>query len=391
MTKSISKREQKNFTFEIKDFDDALGIVKGYLATFDNIDETGDRIRPGAFKRTLQSKYQYKQAHNKTYLMPLLWQHDIGTPVGGYTEAKEDKIGLYVEFQIDMDIQRGKEAYSGLKKGYIFQQSIGYDTIQSEYVKEPDGKMVRDLLEIRLWEGSIVTFPANELAVVTSVKASEGKPMNEQDQSPRRQKTLLEHYNEEVAQDLMEDLQNVYVCALIKSIFDAFTIGDQPQADVSEALDAFKELMMSKFVTQAIDCNLSEYLSGNGFSYTPGLGRMLSGSDDDSYYGDYGYMSRRSDFAHKAGKAGKPISAANQGHIDDHVAALHDRTDNAIKAMKTAMQHMKAVHAQADNFADTMSGGKDDEEEEKPDGKESDGKSMESALTLIKGLRGINE
>lgn len=170
MTKALV-REQKDFAFQVKEFDDATGTVKGYLSTFGNIDETGDRVCAGAFKRTLQSKYEYKKKHNKTYLMPLLWQHSTDEPIGGYTEAKEDSVGLYVEFQVDMDVQRGREAYSGLKKGYIFQQSIGYDTINSEWVQEPDGKMVRNLLELRLWEGSVVTFPANELAVVTSVKS----------------------------------------------------------------------------------------------------------------------------------------------------------------------------------------------------------------------------
>lgn len=375
-TKSTSKREQKNFTFEIKDFDDALGLVKGYLATFDNIDETGDRIRPGAFKRTLQSKYQYKQAHQKTYLMPLLWQHDIGTPVGGYTEAKEDNIGLYVEFQIDMDIQRGKEAYSGLKKGYIFQQSIGYDTIQSEYVKEPDGKMVRDLLEIRLWEGSIVTFPANELAVVTSVKASEGKQMDEK--PPKERKTLLEYYNELMAQDLMEDFNDVFLRSFTQEVFAAVQIADSMEEDISKACDDLKTLLTTKFVPVAIDCGLPQYLADSGYSYVPGLYSMLNGSDS------YGYMSRQ---AGLESKAGKPISAANQGHIDDHVSDLHQKADNAITMMKKAMQHVKSIHGAADSFASTMSGGKDDDEDEKPDGKESDGKGLESALTLIKGLR----
>src|SRR2546421_11910974 len=117
---SAPTREQKTFPFEIKEFDDAQGIVKGYLSTFDNVDEGGERVRPGCFKRTLANKYQYKQQHNTSFLFPLLWQHDTTQPIGGFIEAKEDKTGLYVEMQIDLDVQRGKEAYSALKKGYVF-------------------------------------------------------------------------------------------------------------------------------------------------------------------------------------------------------------------------------------------------------------------------------
>lgn len=469
MSKAI--REQKDFAFEVKEFDDVTGIVKGYLSTFNNIDEGGDRVLPGAFKRTLQSKYQYKKAHNKTYLMPLLWQHDTNSPIGGYTEAKEDNVGLYVEFQVDMDVQRGKEAYSGLKKGYIFQQSIGYDVINAEYVKEADGSMVRDLLELRLWEGSVVTFPMNTEAVVTSVKSLETKtvcgdtslpigPRNEawdgskakkqifdyaakedgtidaskakkcflqvdgdtslkgsygypfcyvENGSPRisvggvkacagalsgsrgastggsdvagmqrkvatmykrinkaypddpeltppwsdggkargnrrmERKTFAEHYNDEMAQDLLEDWQDVYVCALTCAIFDAFTIGDQPESDISQALDDFKETVLSKFVAQGVECGLSDYLEDHGYSYTPGLNTMQNGSDD----GKYGYMSR-SDRMDR--KAGKPISAANQKIIDDHVKSVKAM---AKKAKADMQAHTDAMHDAIDN----MSGG----------------------------------
>jgi phage head maturation protease len=44
--------------------------------------------------------------------------------------------------------------------------SIGYDTIQATY--EGD---VRHLTELRLWEISCVTFPMNESAQVSGVKA----------------------------------------------------------------------------------------------------------------------------------------------------------------------------------------------------------------------------
>src|SRR5581483_8260927 len=104
-------RQTKAFPFQLKDFDDEKGIVKGYLSTFDNIDGQGDRVKPGAFKRTLQNKYEYKKANNTKYIMPLLWQHKEAEPIGGYTEAKEDEKGLFVELELDLDVQKGREAY----------------------------------------------------------------------------------------------------------------------------------------------------------------------------------------------------------------------------------------------------------------------------------------
>jgi len=460
MSKSAATitRQTKAFSFHAKDFDDEKGIVKGYLSTFDNIDDQGDRVRPGAFKRTLQNKYEYKKANNKRYIMPLLWQHDPNNPIGGYLEAKEDNIGLFVELEIDLDVQKGKEAYSALKKGYVFQQSIGYDTIKSDYVKI-DGKMIRDLVELRLWEGSLVTFPANEEAVVTDVKSASGKtswPLADKDtkwdgaqakkdiqewatsgdevnwskaaqcffwvaKSPpekladckfpfvaksggemkaipqgiisgagvimgamgganiddvagvkakiatyykkmdmvppwenddksygrhmtrksKEYKTVQEHYAEEMCSDLLEDWQDVFICSLTCAILDAFKIGDQPEADVSAALDDFKTLVLSKFVPEAIECDLSGYLTDS--STCPADYTMQYGSDSQS---NYGWMSNN---RRRSAKLGKPISSTNQQKIDDHVKSMKDLA----KSVKAAMRdHANAMHDTADNLAD---------------------------------------
>ncbi len=205
----------------------------------------------------------------------------------------------------------------------------------------------------------------------------------------RQLKTLLEHYNEEMAEDLLEDWQDVFISALTCAVFDAFTIGDQPAQDISQALDDFKEVVLSKFVTQGIEVGLSEYLENNAYSYTPGLSRMQNGSDDDGKY-SYGYMSRSTRMQRKAGRA---ISAENQSNIDDHVAGLHDLANQATKAMKTAMQQMKAVHTAADDFASTMQGaeaayGSDPGD---PGEGQQEGKRLELEMTAaLKGLRELH-
>ena len=337
------KRESKAFAFQLKDFDDAQGRVSGYLSTFDNVDEGDDRVRPGAFKRTLQNKYEYKKKNNKQYLMPLLWQHKDYEPIGGYIEAREDNIGLYVELEVDLDVQRGKEAYSGLKKGYIFQQSMGYDAIQSEYVKI-NGKMVRDLTEVRLWEGSIVTFPMNEEAVVTDVKSASGRHMDRKD---KEKKTVQEHYAEEMAQDLLEDWSDVFLSSLTCAILDAFKIGDQPEQDITEALDDFKELVLTKFVPEAIECDLSGYIADHSDTYSSADYAMQYGSDSQPNYGWMSSNRRRSE------KLGKPISSTNQQNIDAHVKSIKALA----KSAKAAMQdHANAMHDTADTVADLASG-----------------------------------
>lgn len=343
--KSTITRQTKAFSFQLKDFDDAQGRVSGYLSTFDNVDDQDDRVRPGAFKRTLQNKYEYKKNNNKRYLMPLLWQHKDSEPIGGYVEAREDQIGLWVELEVDLDVQRGKEAYSGLKKGYIFQQSMGYDALQSEYVKI-NGKMVRDLTEVRLWEGSIVTFPANEEAVVTDVKAVSGSHMDRKD---KEKKTVAEHYAEEMCKDLLKDWSDVYLKIITQSVLDALKIGDQIEQDIGQALDDWKEVVLSKFLAQAVECDLPGYISDNSDTYSSADYTMLYGGGSSRY----GYMSNEQD---REEKAGKPISAANQKIIDDHVKSLRDTTDDASKAVKSMQDHVKALRTAADDLATRMQG-----------------------------------
>lgn len=166
----------------------------------------------------------------------------------------------------------------------------------------------------------------------------DGKSMNK----PKQRKTLLEHYNEEMAEDLIRDWQDVFVCALTGAIFDAFTIGDQPEQDVSEALDAFKEIVLAKFVAPAIECDLSQYLADRDSGYNPAENTFHSGAND----GYYSYMSRST--RNQQRKAGRAISAATQTMLDEHTKSLHGMAKKA----KTDMQaHTNDMHDMIDDMA----------------------------------------
>jgi HK97 family phage prohead protease len=156
-------------------------------------------------------------------------------------------------------------------------------------------------------------------------------------------KTLMEHYNQQMACDLLRDWSDVYLASLTQAIFDAFTVGDV-DSDVSQALDDFKALILGKFVQQAEDVDLCGYLADNSYSYTPGLSAMQNGS------GGYGYMSRSSQMDQKAGK---PISAANQKIIDDHVKAMKSMAKQAKADMQTHVDSMN-------DTVDSMSGSSSD-------------------------------
>jgi hypothetical protein len=151
------KNETIDFGFEVKEVQEAGGF-SGYLAVFGNIDEGGDIIEAGAFKKTLKEQKEF----------PLLWQHNSGEPLGKIVKAYEDEKGLMVEGILDLNVQAAREKHSLLRMGAIKGMSIGYRTI-----KEIWENSARKLKEIKLHEGSLCTFPMNQLATVTRVKAED--------------------------------------------------------------------------------------------------------------------------------------------------------------------------------------------------------------------------
>jgi HK97 family phage prohead protease len=140
---------------------DTDGTVDGYLAAY-TLDLGNDVIAPGAFSKTLREAKAFAAAHNTDSLYPLLWQHQKDEPIGAITQAREDARGLLVTARLNRDCDRGRQAYDGLKNGYL-SFSIGYRPVKYEWKGQ-----VRHLTEIGLAEGSVVTFPMNPEARATA-------------------------------------------------------------------------------------------------------------------------------------------------------------------------------------------------------------------------------
>jgi hypothetical protein len=150
-----SQREIKIFRLEVKDLSDT-GQFTGYASVYGIVDQMGDIVEPGAFTKTIQE-------HGSE--IPILWQHNSDEPIGIGT-LSDSEHGLIISGKLELELLEGQKAYIRLKRGLAKGLSIGYRTITEAMEK---GK--RLLKEIKLYEVSIVVFPANELALVTSVKS----------------------------------------------------------------------------------------------------------------------------------------------------------------------------------------------------------------------------
>lgn len=157
---ATGKREERAYRLDIKAVGDD-GTVEGYGSVFGVKDSYDDVIAGGAFSTSLA-------AHKAEGTMPaMLWQHDSDQPIGCWSDMTEDSKGLKVKGLLALDTVRGKEAHALLKMGALNGLSIGFVSKQWAYDRDTD---VRTLTEIDLWEVSLVTFPANGKARITSIK-----------------------------------------------------------------------------------------------------------------------------------------------------------------------------------------------------------------------------
>jgi len=148
----------------IKDMDMRKGIVTGYFASFNTLDSDGDIILPGAFTKSIKES---GPDSGKPRIKHLL-NHDYEQPLGEIKVLTEDAKGLYYESQIgthDLGIDFLKMVDSNL----ITEHSIGFRIVKKEHDETKD---IRNLIELKLWEGSSLTaWGANEDTPLTGIKS----------------------------------------------------------------------------------------------------------------------------------------------------------------------------------------------------------------------------
>lgn len=154
------KHKHLTVPFEMKQTgeDDNFYTFSGYGSTFGNVDHGGDMVLKGAFAKSI----------DKADKLPVLWQHNSQEPLGIFTKLEEDSNGLYVEGKMPKDDSFVRDrVFPQMKIGSIGKMSIGYMVKESEW----NGN-VRELKELELVEISLVTFPMNPKAGITSVKSA---------------------------------------------------------------------------------------------------------------------------------------------------------------------------------------------------------------------------
>jgi HK97 family phage prohead protease len=146
--------------FEVRAEGDGMTFT-GYASVFNSPSEDlggfVEYVAPGAFKRSLQSRNEVK----------LLWNHDSGEPLaslrGGTMQLVEDSVGLKVTAKLP-NTTRGRDIAELLRTKVIDSMSFGFNVIKDSWSR--DGQ-TRTLESVRLFEASIVSFPAYAATTAT--------------------------------------------------------------------------------------------------------------------------------------------------------------------------------------------------------------------------------
>jgi HK97 family phage prohead protease len=153
-TRALGKNETRTNHIELRAEGDGRSFT-GYAALFNEPSlplPFTEYIRPGAFKRSLQSRNR----------MMLLWNHDTSNPLAstrnGSLQMIEDERGLKVTATLP-DTTLGRDISELVRTGVVDSMSFGFSVKRDTWSQ--DGQ-TRYLEDVTLYEVSLVSTPAYE-------------------------------------------------------------------------------------------------------------------------------------------------------------------------------------------------------------------------------------
>lgn len=132
-------------------------VITGHGAVFDQEAEIWDGIfevvRAGAFSKTIQeADVRALKNHNPDYI--------LGRNRAGTLRLSQDEIGLAYEIDVDPRVSYANDLHSSIMRGDITQSSYAFLPVQQRWTDREDGTSLRELLEVKLFDVSPVTYPA---------------------------------------------------------------------------------------------------------------------------------------------------------------------------------------------------------------------------------------
>lgn len=162
--------EMQTRSFPMKDFqtrdEDGNLYIEGYFAVFGSryqvFDGGFETVAPTAFDETLGGDIRALVNHDSTLV--------LGRTTAGTLELRTDDIGLWGRITINPNDRDAVNLYERVRRGDVNQCSFGFDILSQLTEELPDGTIHWTLERVKLYEVSVVTFPAYQDTAVIARK-----------------------------------------------------------------------------------------------------------------------------------------------------------------------------------------------------------------------------
>ena len=167
MENTISQRLSKSREagFQTRAAENGEIFIEGYFAVFGDTykmwDDVSERVAPTAFDEALGNDIRALINHDSTFV--------LGRTTSGTLTLRVDSVGLWGSILVNKNDSAAMDLYYRVQRKDVTQCSFGFDILKQS-VETNSNETVFVLEKVKLYEVSVVTFPAYEATRVEARK-----------------------------------------------------------------------------------------------------------------------------------------------------------------------------------------------------------------------------
>ena len=160
-------RQVRSCGAEFRARDEGGPVIEGYFSVFNRDYELWpgavEQVAPGAFRETLGGDIRALANHDTRLV--------LGRTTTGTLTLREDYKGLFGTIKMNEQDSDAMNLYARVQRGDVSQCSFGFDILDEEFAERSDGSVLWTIRKVKLYEVSVVTFPAYVETAVSARKA----------------------------------------------------------------------------------------------------------------------------------------------------------------------------------------------------------------------------
>lgn len=160
-------RQVRSCGAEFRTRDEGGPVIEGYFSVFNRDYELWpgavEQVAPGAFRETLGGDIRALANHDTRLV--------LGRTTTGTLTLREDDKGLFGTIKMNEQDSDAMNLYARVQRGDVSQCSFGFDILDEKFTERSDGSVLWTIRKVKLYEVSVVTFPAYVETAVSARKA----------------------------------------------------------------------------------------------------------------------------------------------------------------------------------------------------------------------------